>query len=122
MSAIAANHRFNAEEGDWGFTRFAELRKLFAPTWEDRSRPLVENNAVNVTAYLRILKDPTGVLWHNFVKLVSPVTLQQTVADVVSVTTLRKKRAWLDLKTKGRPATSTLYYNHCISQMLSARY
>ncbi|KAI9707767.1 MAG: hypothetical protein M1836_000729 [Candelina mexicana] len=62
-----ANHRFNADEGDWGFTRFAELRKLFAAQWEDRDRPMVENNTVNVTAYIRIVKDPTGVLWHNFV-------------------------------------------------------
>ena len=63
---IAANHRFNAEEGDWGFTRFAEIRKLFAPQWEDRGRPMIENDEVNVTAYIRIYKDPTGVLWHNF--------------------------------------------------------
>ncbi|KAI9885549.1 MAG: hypothetical protein M1823_002648 [Watsoniomyces obsoletus] len=64
---IAANHRFAADEGDWGFTRFAELRKLFAPRWEGKSRPLVENHAVNITAYMRIFKDPTGVLWHNFI-------------------------------------------------------
>ena len=64
----AANHRFTSEEGDWGFTRFTELRKLFASVWEDRDRPMVEENAVKVTAYVRILKDPTGVLWHNFVK------------------------------------------------------
>ncbi|KAI9834557.1 MAG: hypothetical protein M1819_002933 [Sarea resinae] len=62
-----ANHRFTAEEGDWGFTRFAELRKMFAAQWEERDRPLVENNSVNVTAYVRIVKDPTGVLWHNFI-------------------------------------------------------
>lgn len=29
---------------------------------------MVENDAVNVTAYVRIYKDPTGVLWHNFLK------------------------------------------------------
>lgn len=63
---VAANHRFNADEGDWGFTRFAEIRKLFAVQWEGRGRPMVENDAVNVTAYVRIYKDPTGVLWHNF--------------------------------------------------------
>ena len=67
-SAPAANHRFNAEESDWGFTRFAEIRKLFASQWEDRGRPMVEDDAVNVTAYVRVYKDPTGVLWHNFVK------------------------------------------------------
>jgi ubiquitin carboxyl-terminal hydrolase 7 len=61
-----ATHRFTKEEGDWGFTRFAELRKLFTPQWEGHDRPMVENNAANVTAYVRVLKDPTGVLWHNF--------------------------------------------------------
>lgn len=64
----AANHRFNAEEADWGFTRFAEIRKLFNPSWEGKGRPMVENDAVNISAYLRIYKDPTGVLWHNFIK------------------------------------------------------
>lgn len=29
---------------------------------------MIENDAVNVTAYIRIYKDPTGVLWHNFIK------------------------------------------------------
>ncbi|KAI8933294.1 hypothetical protein NX059_009921 [Plenodomus lindquistii] len=61
-----ANHRFTAEEGDWGFTRFAELRRLFSNSWDDRGRPMVEDNTCNVTAYVRVLKDPTGVLWHNF--------------------------------------------------------
>lgn len=63
----SATHRFTAEEGDWGFTRFAELRRLFGPQWDERGRPMVENNAANVTAYARVLKDPTGVLWHNFI-------------------------------------------------------
>lgn len=62
-----AHHRFTADEGDWGFTRFAELRRLFSNSWDDRGRPMVEDNAANVTAYVRVLKDPTGVLWHNFI-------------------------------------------------------
>ena len=62
----SAQHRFTVEESDWGFTRFVEVRKMFQPSWEDKGRPLVENEEVNVTAYLRIYKDPTGVLWHNF--------------------------------------------------------
>ncbi|KAF2021184.1 cysteine proteinase [Aaosphaeria arxii CBS 175.79] len=63
----SATHRFTADEGDWGFTRFAELRRLFASDFDGRGRPLVEDNAANVTAYIRVLKDPTGVLWHNFI-------------------------------------------------------
>jgi ubiquitin carboxyl-terminal hydrolase 7 len=61
-----ATHRYNVEEGDWGFTRFVELRKLFEPHWEGREHGMIEDDAVNVTAYVRIYKDATGVLWHNF--------------------------------------------------------
>lgn len=62
-----ANHRFTSDEGDWGFTRFAEKNKIFAAQFEDKARPLVENDGAKMTAYVRVLKDPTGVLWHNFV-------------------------------------------------------
>ncbi|PGH35753.1 ubiquitin carboxyl-terminal hydrolase 7 [[Emmonsia] crescens] len=61
-----AHHRFNAEEADWGFTRFCELRKLFQQSFNDKGTPLVENEAANLTAYVRVVKDPTGVLWHSF--------------------------------------------------------
>lgn len=32
---------------------------------------MVENDAVNVTAFVRTYKDPTGVLWHSFTKSVN---------------------------------------------------
>lgn len=62
-----ANHRFTADEGDWGFTRFADKNRIFAAKFDGSDRPLVENDSATVTAYVRVLKDPTGVLWHNFV-------------------------------------------------------
>ncbi|XHF99212.1 hypothetical protein AWENTII_002719 [Aspergillus wentii] len=65
MSHVAT-HRFNADEGDWGFTRFCELRRLFSMSWEDRGSPLVQNEEAKITAYVRVVKDPTGVLWHSF--------------------------------------------------------
>ncbi|PSK36766.1 hypothetical protein B9Z65_1949 [Elsinoe australis] len=61
-----ANHRFTAEEGDWGFTRFADKNKIFATKFDGKERPLVEGDSAKMTAYVRIIKDPTGVLWHNF--------------------------------------------------------
>lgn len=61
-----AHHRFTKEESDWGFTRFLELRKMFNVAWEGSTRPLVENDTANITAYVRIVEDETGVLWHNF--------------------------------------------------------
>ncbi|CAM1508456.1 Fc.00g053040.m01.CDS01 [Cosmosporella sp. VM-42] len=62
----AAHHRFTKEEGDWGFTRFVEHRRMFNVPWEGGSRPLCENDTANITAYLRFVEDETGVLWHNF--------------------------------------------------------
>ncbi|KAH9909870.1 hypothetical protein F4778DRAFT_713206 [Xylariomycetidae sp. FL2044] len=61
-----AHHRFTKEESDWGFTRFLELRRMFQQPWDNSGRPLVENETVNITAYVRIVEDETGVLWHNF--------------------------------------------------------
>lgn len=61
-----AHHRFTKEEGDWGFTRFVEVRKLWQTPFEGTNRHLVENDSANMTAYVRVVKDETGVLWHNF--------------------------------------------------------
>lgn len=62
----SAHHRFTKEESDWGFTRFLELRKMFNVPWEGSAGPMVENDTANITAYIRIVEDETGVLWHNF--------------------------------------------------------
>ncbi|KAH8888720.1 ubiquitin carboxyl-terminal hydrolase [Thozetella sp. PMI_491] len=61
-----AHHRFTKDESDWGFTRFLELRKMFNTPWENSDRPLVEDETANITAYVRVVEDETGVLWHNF--------------------------------------------------------
>ncbi|KAJ2775560.1 ubiquitin-specific protease ubp15 [Coemansia nantahalensis] len=60
-----AHHRFLAEEADWGFTRFSELRPLVTPP-DEETPALLENGRVRISAYLRVIKDPLGVLWHNF--------------------------------------------------------
>ncbi|RIB01653.1 hypothetical protein C2G38_2230141 [Gigaspora rosea] len=60
-----AHHRFTIEESDWGFHRFYDQSKLFVPSI-NHTHPLIENDACNITAFVRIIKDPTGVLWHNF--------------------------------------------------------
>lgn len=66
FSHHTASHRFNKDEGDWGFTRFIEISKLFNVQWDGANRPLVEGEAANMTAYVRVVKDETGVLWHSF--------------------------------------------------------
>lgn len=64
----SARHRFQSDESDWGFTRFAELRKLFQGSWNQQGRHLIEDDCANITAIVRVVKDPTGVLWHSFNK------------------------------------------------------
>lgn len=61
-----SHHRFTSEEKDWGFTGFCEQRMLFGGTGMGRP-PIVSNDRVNIDVYVRIIDDPTGVLWHNFV-------------------------------------------------------
>jgi ubiquitin carboxyl-terminal hydrolase 7 len=91
-----AFHRFTAEEGDWGFTRFAETRKLFNVPWEGSNRPLVENEAAKMTAYVRVFKDETGVLWHNFTNYDS-----------------KKETGYVGLKNQG----ATCYLNSLIQSL-----
>lgn len=59
-------HRFNGSDTDWGFANVIEPNHLKYPT-RGRPQPLLNDGAINITAYVRVLKDPTGVLWHNFI-------------------------------------------------------
>jgi hypothetical protein len=58
---LDAYHRFTAEDSDWGFTRFYDLKKLTTPC-ENRAIALIKDGSTNITVLVRILKDPTGVL------------------------------------------------------------
>ncbi|KAI8081535.1 uncharacterized protein BX664DRAFT_340645 [Halteromyces radiatus] len=61
-SVHSAQHRFHADESDWGFTKFMEFKQLANFT----NNSYIENNALRITSIVRVFKDPTGVLWHNF--------------------------------------------------------
>lgn len=65
-TSMKAEHRYTAEETDWGFTRFADLRGL-GNVLPGKSRPIIERQAVRISAYVRAIKDEKGVLWHNFI-------------------------------------------------------
>ena len=56
---------------------------------------MIENEAVNVTAYVRIYKDPTGVLWHNFTKYSSFIPTTSAMADMLEAITQKNRPGWL---------------------------
>ncbi|KAI8854157.1 cysteine proteinase [Chytridium lagenaria] len=62
----SAQHRYNPNETDWGFNHLVKLNQLFTPI-EGNTRPLIENDQAVIKVYIKIMKDVTGVLWHNFV-------------------------------------------------------
>ncbi|EPY51310.1 ubiquitin carboxy terminal hydrolase Ubp22 [Schizosaccharomyces cryophilus OY26] len=63
--ASAAHCRYSPEIADWGFTQFTETKRLLSRE-SPVAPPIVEDGALRINAYVRILDDPTGVLWHSF--------------------------------------------------------
>jgi len=60
-----SHQRFNKDATDWGFSNFTELKNLYQPR-KDHA-PLIWEDRLHITAFVKVLKDPTGVLWHNFI-------------------------------------------------------
>lgn len=100
FSTSQAHHRFTAEEMDWGFTRFNEFRKLAVPL-DNRTRPIIEDDQAVVSAYVRVLKDPTGVLWHNFINYDS-----------------KKETGYVGMKNQG----ATCYMNSLLQSLYFTNY
>lgn len=67
-------HRFNASESDWGFSVFCALKALTAGDASTGNMPLLSDDSLVITVRLRVIKDDTGVLWHNFINYSSKKT------------------------------------------------
>ncbi|KAI8618550.1 cysteine proteinase [Chytriomyces sp. MP71] len=61
-----AQHRFNPYEADWGFNHLVKLNQLTIPL-DASGRALVEDDQAVFIVHMRVMKDVTGYLWHNFV-------------------------------------------------------
>jgi ubiquitin carboxyl-terminal hydrolase 7 len=63
----ATSHRFYSGEADWGFTHFLNIRNSYLRSAHNNETVIAKGgNDTNITMYVRIIKDTTGVLWHNF--------------------------------------------------------
>ena len=60
-------YRFNPQWKEWGFRNFSTATQLLT-VQELHTRPIVENELVDITAFVRVLDDRTGMLWRDFAK------------------------------------------------------
>ncbi|ORZ00919.1 hypothetical protein BCR43DRAFT_158924 [Syncephalastrum racemosum] len=58
------HHRFDSNNTDWGFAKFAAADHCLSQAHSPL--PFIEHDRTKLTLILRVVKDPTGVLWHNF--------------------------------------------------------
>lgn len=66
--ASVSRHRFNENEASYGFNDFCDVQRLRGKSGRKPTGPLLHEGKVNITVYVRVLKDPTGYLWHDFKK------------------------------------------------------
>ncbi|CAO3609348.1 unnamed protein product [Cunninghamella echinulata] len=89
-----AEHRFVQEEVDWGFTRFYDAKALQRAN--DTKGPFIVNNEAKISVFVRVVRDETGVLWHNFINYDS-----------------RKETGYIGMKNQG----ATCYMNSLLQSL-----
>lgn len=68
-------HRFSSEAADWGFGQFCSFNAFKSGVPETGVIPLANSEgSTRIIAKVRVVKDSTGVLWHNFTNYDSKAT------------------------------------------------
>lgn len=63
-----SQHRFEPTEPDWGFNQFTTPRCLIKGDSTTGHKALLSDDKLVVVGRVQVIKDPTGMLWHSFVK------------------------------------------------------
>ena len=60
-----SNCRFNSQSTEWGFRNFSTVGQLLA-VQEPHTRSIIENDLVDITAFVRVVNDHSAMLWYDF--------------------------------------------------------
>lgn len=80
-SRAVAQHRFTHTQPQWGFARYISNDALRATT-DQRSKPILENDTLDIVVFVRVLRDPTGVLMHDFRESARPLRFGRECSDM----------------------------------------
>lgn len=63
-----SQHRFEPTEPDWGFNQFTTPKCLLKGDNSTGHKALLSDDKLVVVGRVQVIKDPTGMLWHTFIK------------------------------------------------------